>query len=211
MRAPGGGNEPARQEPTQLSADVGDRVGGGRLGGTRCTSLAAANTFSTRPRISIVNGNSASATRTRNATNSARVYTGSGASASVAASAQSSSSAGSEPSGLAPSARRVRGSSCRSTALTGDVTPSRTNRRVPGRIARSCSADVAKTRRSTAPPASTNAGKPRTGRPPTVRWTTRAARPVLRASRANLSAPVHRPPRERQRPEPASTAAPAER
>ena len=68
----------------------------------------------------------------------------------------------SEPSGLVPRTRRVRGSSARSTALTGDGTDSRSSRRVPGPIAASCSACVANTRRSTAAPASTSAGKPRT-------------------------------------------------
>lgn len=94
---------------------------------------------------------------------------------SAAASAQSSSSADRSPSGLVPSVRRVRGSSCRAMAFTGDATLSRTNRRRPGPIARCCSSGVANTRRSTAPPVSTNAGKPRTVRPCTARSMTRGS------------------------------------
>ena len=50
--------------------------------------------------------------------------------------------------------------------MTGDGAESRNNRRVPGPIAASCSVCVANTRRSTAEPASTSAGKPRTAWPP---------------------------------------------
>ncbi len=97
------------------------------------TSCAAASTFSTRR--DDVDASSAparrppaaAAPRTRRC-----VHTGAGASTATAASAQSSSSAASEPSGFAPSTRRVRGFSWRSTALTGDGTVSRSSRRMPG-------------------------------------------------------------------------------
>ncbi len=112
------------------------------------------------------------ATRSRSAANSPLVHTGADTSTSTAASAQSSSSAVSEPSGFAPSIRRVRGSSCRSTVLTGEATLSRTSRRVPAPIAAVLLDRCANTRRSTAVPASTKAGKPRTACPPTVRSTT---------------------------------------
>ena len=133
MRAPGGGDESGRQEPVELCADVGDRLGlcRRRLGGQQQLHFVRGGQAPSRrgSRCRSVVGTSAPATRSRSAANSSRVHTGSGARVSAAASAQSLSSADREPPGLVPSIRRVRGSSCRSTALTGEATLSRSSRR----------------------------------------------------------------------------------
>ena len=179
MRCAGGGDETLRQEPVELCADVGDRLGlcRGRRSGQCDLHLMCGGERLLDPADDVERRRAparrppgAAARRTRSG-----VHTGAGASTATAASAQSSSRAGSEPSGLAPSTRRVRGSSWRSMVLTGDGTDSRSSRRTPGPIAASCSAFVANTRRSTAPPASTNAGKPRTVWPPLTRSTVRGS------------------------------------
>ena len=112
------------------SACAGGGVGGQRDLAPRAPRRAPsrrAPTIVERRRHQLVGHPLRAAPRTRRASTPAPV-----ASASTAASAQSSSSAASEPSGFAPSTSRVRGSSCRSTALTGDGTVSRSSRRMPG-------------------------------------------------------------------------------
>ena len=81
---------------------------------------------------------------------------------SVAASAQSSSSACSDPSGIGAEHQAGTRIQLSLNGLTGDGTARRSSLRVPAAIAAACSACVGNTRTSTAAPASTSAGKPRT-------------------------------------------------